>query len=149
MTTDHDLDSGTFSPEDESDNPRMADGGQAEHAAPYLPKNAKRADDEPGDPFEESSFHEKPVHEAGWREIMSALKLHPFMKLFHSCATSMYIDLPRGERMRHFTEHHRFFLRCCIVFDMILDIVVCVLLIELICIALRRIVGPQGCGCLL
>lgn len=34
--------------------------------------------------------------------IAKVLRFHPFMRLFNVCATSMYLDKARGERMRLF-----------------------------------------------
>ena len=36
------------------------------------------------------------------RLISKVLRFHPFMRLFNVCATSMYLDKARGERMRLF-----------------------------------------------
>ncbi|KFI48934.1 hypothetical protein [Bifidobacterium biavatii] len=74
-------------------------------------------------------------------QVLRMLRYCPFMRLFNACATSMYLDHPRGERMRLFSQRHPRFRKACLIGDFVFTTLISALILAAIAYALAKITG--------
>jgi hypothetical protein len=106
---------------------------------PLVPRLEKRAEQLiEDDPLAVDERHE---HNDGGGNNVGSFKemsrFHPFMRLFNVCARSMYLDEPKGRRMRLFSLRHPLFRRSCLIGDFIFTSLCSILII----LALTYILG--------
>lgn len=75
------------------------------------------------------------------RLISKVLRFHPFMRLFNVCATSMYLDKARGERMRLFSESHPRFRRVCMIGEFVFTALLALLILWAIGLTVMKFFG--------
>ena len=63
------------------------------------------------DPLSLNAKHSEKDGNSDILHFVGMTKWHPFMYLFHDCATSTHLDKVPGERMKSFSKDHPFFLR--------------------------------------
>lgn len=68
-------------------------------------------------------------------------KWHPFMYLFHDCATSTHLDKVPGARMRYFSKDHPFFLKICMVADFLFTLMCVFITVLAMLYALAKLTG--------
>ena len=77
------------------------------------------------------------------RLISKVLRFHPFMRLFNVCATSMYLDKARGERMRLFSESHPRFRRVCMIGEFVFTALLALLILWAIGLTVMKFFGVE------
>lgn len=75
------------------------------------------------------------------RLISKVLRFHPFMRLFNVCATSMYLDKARGERMRLFSESHPRFRRVRMIGEFVFTALLALLILWAIGLTVMKFFG--------